>query len=501
MKTQIIALEAHDDLISVRDRMSWAKSPRILLVWPKYEKIVLRAADLRILQQHASNLGAELGVITRRGDVRRDALQFGIPVFRSAAAAQRQKWPKAKPSAISMLHRPRHPRAELEAMRDSARPRDAGWIHRPLARIGFFALGVLAVLVIAGVFVPQATITVTPVSQVQDITVPITASKAVQAVSLAGGLPAHEITVKVSGSQSARVATRSSIPDRQARGIARFTNLSQSNLTIPAGTIVYSLAPAAVHFATLNETHLPGNVNAVVEVPIVAVNGGAEANLPANAIEAIQGSLSLSAAVVNPQPTTGGTDRVTAAPSDADRQRLHNVLLDQLKSQAAKQIGDSIGEKDLPLPGTLKLEQIAEETYDPPPGKPGNLLKLTLRGGFSEQYVLADDITQLMEATLDGSKPPEYLPLPKTVTAALAGPPSTDGAGTSHFKMQITRKLVKDIDLGHAAAMVTGKTPGAAAKLLRQNLTLAAAPEIKLFPPWWPWMPMIPFRVTVTAKQ
>ena len=71
MKTQIIALEAHDDFISVRDRMSWAKSPPILLVWPKFEKITLRAVDLRILQKHAYYLGADMGVITRRGDVRR----------------------------------------------------------------------------------------------------------------------------------------------------------------------------------------------------------------------------------------------------------------------------------------------------------------------------------------------------------------------------------------------------------------------------------------------
>src|SRR5512136_216142 len=120
MKTQIIALEAHDDFISVRDRMSWAKSPRILLVWPKFEKVALRAADLRILQQHASYLGAEMGVITRRGDVRRDAERFGIPVFRSAAAAQRQAWPKRGPVALPPIQRQRRDRRQLEAMRDAA---------------------------------------------------------------------------------------------------------------------------------------------------------------------------------------------------------------------------------------------------------------------------------------------------------------------------------------------------------------------------------------------
>ncbi|MFN8387812.1 MAG: hypothetical protein U0X92_15525, partial [Anaerolineales bacterium] len=60
MKTKIITLESHDDLISVRDRMSWAKTPRILLVAPKFEKIALRQVDLKVLQRHASSLGAQL---------------------------------------------------------------------------------------------------------------------------------------------------------------------------------------------------------------------------------------------------------------------------------------------------------------------------------------------------------------------------------------------------------------------------------------------------------
>src|SRR5512138_3064320 len=137
MKTQIIALESHDDFISVRDRMSWAKSPRILLVWPKYEQITLRPADLRILQQHAVTLGAEMGIITRRGDVRRDAERFGIPVFRSAAAAQRQVWGAPRRLKLEPERQPRE-RTMLESMRTAARPGEAAWRSRPLARVGFF---------------------------------------------------------------------------------------------------------------------------------------------------------------------------------------------------------------------------------------------------------------------------------------------------------------------------------------------------------------------------
>src|SRR5262245_55284190 len=92
VKTQIITLESHDDLISVRDRMSWAKTPRILLVAPKFEKIVLREVDLKVLQRHASSLGAQMGMVTRVRRVREDAESLGIPVFESTGQAQRDPW-------------------------------------------------------------------------------------------------------------------------------------------------------------------------------------------------------------------------------------------------------------------------------------------------------------------------------------------------------------------------------------------------------------------------
>jgi hypothetical protein len=53
MKTQLLALESHDDLISVKDKMSWAKTPRILLIWPKGEQVELRPLDLKMLQPSA----------------------------------------------------------------------------------------------------------------------------------------------------------------------------------------------------------------------------------------------------------------------------------------------------------------------------------------------------------------------------------------------------------------------------------------------------------------
>ena len=116
MKTQIITLESHDDLISVRDKLSWAKTPRILLVWPKNEKVTLRILDLKVLQRHADSLGAQIGIVTKRIKVRRDAESLDIPVFDSTSAAQRDLWPVSAPRSRRV---PKAPRRDLRVVRDS----------------------------------------------------------------------------------------------------------------------------------------------------------------------------------------------------------------------------------------------------------------------------------------------------------------------------------------------------------------------------------------------
>jgi hypothetical protein len=384
-------------------------------------------------------------------------------------------------------------------MRAATRPGEARWITQPAGRIGFFMLGVAAVLLIAALFVPEATVTLKPVSSQQALTIPVTASEAVPAVSVAGMVPVHAITVTVNGAQAARVSTRSSIPVSKARGVARFTNLSASAVTIPRGTTIYSVSPSTVQFATLNDTNLPGNINAVAEVPIQAVEGGAQGNLPANAIQAIQGSLSLSAAVTNPEATAGGTDRETAAPAEADRQRLRQVVVDLLKSQAMTQMQESIGAKDLLLTDTAKMGEVRQEAYDPPAGQPGNLLKLSMQVDFSAKYVEAQDLRQLAEAALNAARPAGYTALESSTSFRVAGQPSVDEAGALHFDLQVSRTMVRDLPLPGANAMVRGLNLPEAADRLQGQLPLAARPVIQIRPAWWPWMPLIPFRISVSS--
>ena len=155
MKTQIITLESHDDLISVRDRLSWAKTPRILLVWPKYEKVTLRQVDLKVLQRHALALGAQLGLVTRARRAREDAQALGIPVFVSTGQAQRLAWPKPRRRRWPR----RAPRKDLREKREQVQAEEAAWRATPAVRVGSFAVGVLSVLILVALFLPRARVT------------------------------------------------------------------------------------------------------------------------------------------------------------------------------------------------------------------------------------------------------------------------------------------------------------------------------------------------------
>jgi len=500
MKTQIITLAPHDDLISVRDRMSWAKSPRILVVWPGHELAPLGPLDLRILQQHATELGAQIGLVTRSGGIRRDAESFGIPVFRSTAEAQREPWPKRRAGEWRRSGRNGSRAAALRAMKEQLRPGVARWSTGPVVRIGFFLAAVLAVFSIASLFVPRATIVLRPIAMEQSSNMIVELSPAGSFGVLAGSVPAHTSNVSTSGSQIIPVQSRSEIAQEKADGTARFQNLTRSPLVIPVGTVVYAATPAGVRFNTLLAARLDGRLNAFVDVPIEALEAGGIGNLPANAIQGLEGSLGASMTVTNPDPTAGGLDALETVPSQEDRDQLQARLLDELAAKAEADLAALFTEDDVILPGTLILTSIDEEAFDPLAGQAGSVLSLSMRVTYIATYVRGADLRRLAEVALGSSMPPEYSSNPDTLEVILIPAATSEGNGALPFNLEIRRTIVRDIDVNAANQLVRGASHKQALGRLQSALPLAAPPEIQLRPSWWPWLPLIPFRIDVVIR-
>jgi len=494
LKTQIITLESHDDLISVRDKLSWAKTPRILLVWPKYEKVSLRVLDLKVLQRHADSLGAQIGLVTRRANVRRDAESLGIPVFDSTAKAQRDSWPVP----VTRTRRiPKVPRRDLRNIRDDIYKAESPWLSFLPVRILLFTLGVSAVLAIASLFIPRAVLTLYPETRAQRIVIPILASEANKSVSITGSVPTRTLSLTLNAEQSLAVTNKISVPETKSKGVARFTNLSQAEVNIPAGSTIAT--KSSIRFVTLNDTRLPAGIDQFVDVPIEALEAGEKGNVDAGTVNSVEGALGLSISVTNPAPVKGGTNSQRVGPTDDDRAKLSGKVMDDMQREAESKLRAIIMPTDLLLPDTIEIVKIVKEDFEPPVGKPGNTLTLSMQIEFSARYVSGDDLKELSLSALNASIEPGFdttaLPVYKIVAE-----PSTDSSGTSHFELEVTRTLLRQVNQMQVFSIVRGYKPELIKEELASKLSLRQQPEITITPSWWPWLPLTPFNISVEIK-
>ena len=494
MKTHLIVLEPHDDLVSVRDRMAWAKTPRILLIWPVGGKIGLRPIDLKILQRQAHSLGATLGLVTRDRSVRREADALGMPVFKSPSVAQRDHWP-----ATPLPTFRERGRLDLRRMQAEVHPPEAKWKTHLLTRITFFALGVLAVLAIAAIFIPRATITFSPETKADSASIPVTADPSLTSVFITGSIPAYEATREISGSQSIPATGKAAVPEREAKGVARFSNLTASIVDIPAGTIVQTLSTPAIRFVTSQAAQVPAGVGETVDVPIEGLNAGASGNLDEDSIQAVEGILGLQISVTNIAPTTGGTEREVTAPSAEDRERLRKILLETLRVQVQKEILDELPAKSVVFPSTVKEIATLEETYSPSAGETGGTLKLTLHVKFSAQYASGEDLLKLAELTMSAATEEGFSPLANSLSFETSGTPRTAEDGRTSFSLRMNWDLARTIDVRKALSLVQGQTLELAETRLNEAFPFAS-PSATLRPSWWPILPFVPFQIEVVVQ-
>lgn len=498
MKTQIITLESHDDLISVRDRMSWAKTPRILLVWPKYEKVTLRQVDLKVLQRHASTLGAQLGLVTRARRVRLDAEALRIPVFESTGQAQRVAWPKPRRRRWPR----RAPRQDLrELRREHLSAKEEGWRAHPASRVVAFLVGVISVLVLVALFIPRAQVRLQPESDIQSLVLPVNASPSVNTVFITGSIPARETRVIVDGTQTVTVTGEGVIPQSKARGVVEFRNLTQQAVTIPAGSVVRTADEGAIRFMTIEDGEVEPGVGEVLEMRVEAVEGGLAGNVEAESVVVVEGRLGLSVSVTNPEPLSGGREVPSVQASDRDRQRVKAALMNELENDARAQLAEEMQAGDILFEDSFTLAQILTEEYDPPAGAASTKLSLSMRVEFSALYTDVSDLTELASLALNASLPPGFGAVSsESLTLTPETKPTVQDDGSMHWTVRAERRIVQQINHAQVMQMIQGVGMARAQSLLANRFPLAASPEIDLSPSWWPWVPIVPFRISVVTE-
>ena len=154
--------------------MDWSQTPRVLLVWPERGKVLRNRLDLVLLERYSSSHGSQLAILTKDPEVIFHAGEAGIPVFQSRRTAQLQPWRKS-----FREFKRRELTEKASVVRDSELfSRIEKPIHTDLptwTRIAVFIGAVFAVLAIAGMLLPGATITIQPEINQKSLILPVRA--------------------------------------------------------------------------------------------------------------------------------------------------------------------------------------------------------------------------------------------------------------------------------------------------------------------------------------
>jgi len=510
MKTQIIHLEPHDDIVSSRDKIRWAKSQRIILVFPQRGRLLYRKLDLILLKRESNSQGSELALVTKDSEVRFNALHAGIPVFKSISQAQNNNWriPRKfrseKNRRVAAYKRLQEEQNQIDeddkkpASLIPERPNVETKTLHPIVRLLIFTIGVLAVLLIAATLFPSATIELNLQTQTQEMTIHTTGNINANQPSHPGSMPLYEIHVTVDGKQT-KASTGSMItPLYPAIGYVQFTNLTNTPLEIPAGTLVHTKSPSPIFFTVTEGGELEAGTETTMLLPIRALESGSQGNLPAESIVAVEGIIGTKVNVTNPYPTRHGTDQEVAVPTTHDRLSITETLKNELFDTAKRKM--QLESNGLLLDENIKIEEILDEEFLPEETTPSSFLTLYLKITYKGYYIAKEDIDNFVINSLDANLPSDFLPINDTLVIKQENIHVSTSDNSYTLEIFASREIQPQVSSSEIIETVRGSKTYEATQKLQTSLPLQSIPIITIHPSWWQQIPITPVRITIVFQ-
>lgn len=492
MKTSIIQLDSFEDTISIREKISWSKTNRILLVWP-IKGLHLQKIDLVLILRACQQKGTQLALVTDLEEVTNIARELGIPVYSSLRRAQRVPWRRPK---IRKLSTPE--RSSITISRKNEFSQVKVTRSNRTIRYGSLAVSLLAVIALVLTFLPAADIQVFPLRESQELIVELRPDSKTSVINLGGGIPVVVRQVEVEGEDSIQATGTVTVAARSATGSVVFTNLTKDVVQIPPGLVLASTRNPSIRFQIIESTQLAGSINAKAEARIQAINPGTLGNVASGDVQAIEGVLGTKVSVNNPVATSGGLDQVEPAPTAQDYEKLKNKLLERLIKSAISEL------KRDPLDGYLleksfKLQRVLQESASADTNSPSETLRISMRVAYQAWMVEKDDLQALAKLTLDASLPEGTLGLPDTLQVLPMEEKLVESESPLRWLVKLTREMEKQVDTTAISTIVRARSPGEAMKILEKSGEFRNSPKIELMPPWWPLLPVLSFRISVVT--
>jgi hypothetical protein len=495
MKTHVIHLAAHDDYHSARDQMTWAKSGRILLVYPKKGRVLENQLDLILLQRQAADLGAQLALVTDDEIVTDHANELGIPVFETIKQAQRQTWrTSGKNRSLAIQQHQKIKRNLAAAARVHQKEKD---FQNTWIRVGIFSVGVISILFLLLFLFNSAEIRIYPEKITQSMEFDLKADPNIKQSTLSGIVPAKVISLSVEKTSTRKSTGAVEVSDQPATGELTLTNLTETPITVPEGTIFMTLGNPPVRYKSTRAVKLENIIGAHSVVPIEALLAGENGNTPAGTIQGVEGAIGLSATASNKSALGNGSNRESPSPSMVDYQELSNENLASLREKALVELQQKAGKDGVIVPGSLKMERIVQEKKDPAEGIPSDTANLNVEAVFSAQIANEKDIKETARLILDSNLPIGFHAKDDEIQLEKV---SSTGKPVS-WRVKADRILEADWNRDAIAQIAAGKSVKQAIKQLSEVYRFSQKPEIKIKPMIFGFLPFLAYRIDITEAK
>jgi len=516
----VLTVEPDEEVARIQARLARMRSRQVYLYLPKANQALRDRLSLTLLRRAADDLGLDLTIVTRDSATRVMAGHVGLRVRRKMEGGKWRteggKWKGEDGRRKTEAGKRRT--EDGEWIRPVRVPISNPWtgtglqsptsnlytppsiLHSPLSSVALAVVLLALGLAVAVLVLPHATVMVTPLTVPLETTVEALADPGLTAVDVPRHrIPARRLEVTLDRQTREPTSARTDVPDEPARGTVVFVNQSESDVVIPAGSIVTTSGATAVAFRTQEAVTVPGPAGTTARVQVEAVEPGLGGNVPAYTVTVLDPGLGLPVAVVNDRPMSGGTVRRVGLVTQEERNRVRDVLFERMRQEALEALQAQVSAGETLIDDSVEV-QVDDESFSEQAEAVADVITVNLTVRAAGTAVNFDHARQLAEATLRQQVPAGQLVIADSLKTEV-GPVLGVEAGLVRLQVRATamaRPQIRERDIKN---MVRGRPVEEASVLLHERFPLTTAPLIHVSRGWLGRMPWLPTRIDVVIRD
>ena len=508
-ETETLTLDPAHNVASIRRRLSAIRGKRVLLVLPDAGDLLRRKLDLILVQREAHRRAIQLAIVSRDPGVREGARELNISCFESVAESETTRWKRGRQRVfLPRYHKPGDSpkpdalRAVASRLDDRPRPRPLLYLQR------FVILALLLGVVGAAlaIILPGAEVVISLRPERISVTAAIIADVNVENVNIdQGSMPAQRLHAAAETRASAPTSGRRRIDSALATGQATFSNRGETEVSLPADTILSTSAGEPVLFRTLEAIVVPAGQDESATARIEALQrfAGSAGNVAAGMINTVLGPNAENLSVINLSAAAGGGPQFVKVVTERDQSTLLSSARAQLLAIAYEQMRSQLSDSQVIVIESLAITRERKDwtVYSADVGEPASELSLDLRADLSALIVDERHSRQITRARLSASVPPGQALQAESLRFA-RGPISWKaGSDRAEFTAGLSGMMTQKVDSGNLRERLAGLPIEDARRMLEAQFGAAGAAAITVSPSAWKRMPMLPIRIHLELRR